>query len=149
MQQTLDATHEELAVLGAQFNEIRIERDELVLKLAQLTPEAETLRRDLAIRDRERDALAATAKQTGKAVSALTAELERRAVVEKELSGDRARLAQLEREARERISLLERQLAEVTADMRSLRERLDAANAKFERLDQRWLGRLARRLAQA
>ena len=149
MQQTLDAAHQELSVLGAEFNEIRIERDEIVIKLAQLAPEAETLRRDLAIRDRERDALAAAAKQTGQAVSALTAELARRAVVEQELSTDRARLAQLEREARERITMLERQLAELTADMRPLRERLDAANVAFKRLDQRWLGRLARRLAQA
>ena len=72
MQENLDATHQELSVLGAEFNAMRLERDELERKLAQLTPDTEALRRDLAIRDRERDALAATAKQTGEAVSALT-----------------------------------------------------------------------------
>ncbi len=148
MQQTLDATHEELSTLAAEFSEIRIERDEYAVELAEVVPAAESLRRDLAIRDRERDALAATARQTGEAVSALTAELERRAAGEKELSADRARLAQFEREARERISLLERQLAELAADLRPLRERLDAANADLERLGRHWIGRLARRFAQ-
>lgn len=149
MQENLDATHQELSVLGAEFNAMRLERDEIVTKLAQLAPEAETLRRDLAIRDRERDALAATAKQTGEAVSALNAELARRAVVEQELTADRARLAQFERDARERIALLEGQLAESTAHVRTLSQQLDAAAAKLARLDDRWLGRLARRLAQA
>ena len=136
-------------MLGAEFNEIRIERDEMAGKLALLVPEAETLRRDLAIRERERDALAATAKQTGEAVAALTTELDRRAAAERELGTDRARLAQLEREARERIALLEGQLAESTAHARSLAQQLDAAAAKLARLDARWLGRLARRVAQA
>lgn len=149
MQQDLDATNQELSVLGAEFNEMRIERDEMAGKLAVLAPEAETLRRDLALRDRERDALAAAAKQTGEAVAALTAELDRRAAAERELASDRARLTQLEREARERIALLERQLAEATAHARSLAQQLDAASGKLARLDARWLGRLARRVAQA
>ncbi len=149
MQQDLDATHEELSVLGAEFNEIRIERDEMAGKLAVLVPEAETLRRDLAIRERERDVLAATAKQTGEALAALTAELERRAAAERELGSDRTRLAQLEREARERIALLEGQLAASTTHARTLSQQLDAASAKLARLDSRWLGRLARRVAQA
>jgi hypothetical protein len=149
MQENLDATHQELSVLGAEFNAMRLERDEIVGKLAQLAPEAETLRRDLAIRDRERDALAATAKQTGEALAALTAELARRAVVEQELTNDRARLAQFEREARERIALLEGQLVESTAHVRTLSQQLDVAAAKLARLDERWLGRLARRQAQA
>jgi chromosome segregation ATPase len=147
MQENLDATHEELSVLGAEFNALRLERDEMATKLAQLVPEADALRHDLAIRDRERDALAATAKQTGEAVASLSAELARRAVVEQELSADRARLAQFEREARERIALLEGQLAALSADARTARERFDVANAELQRLDRRWLGRLARRLA--
>ena len=149
LQENLDATHQELSVLGAEFNAMRLERDEMAGKLAQLVPEAETLRRDLAIRDRERDALAVTAKQTGEAVTALTAELARRAVVEQELTTDRARLAQFEREARERIALLEGQLVESAAHVRTLSQQLDAATAKLTRLDERWLGRLARRQAQA
>jgi chromosome segregation ATPase len=149
LQQDLAATVQELSVLAAEFNEIRLQRDDIDGKLAQLLPETETLRRDLAIRDQERDALTAAAKQTGEALSALTGELERRAGVEQALSSDRARLAQFEREARERIALLERQLAELTAEARLLRERLDAATAEFERLDRRWLGRFARRLARA
>ena len=148
MQQELDATREELSVLGAEFNEIRLERDEMAGKLAVLSG-AETLRRDLAICERERDVLAATAKQTGEALAALTAELERRAAAERELGSDRARLAQLEREARERIALFEGQLAESTAHARSLSQQLDAASAKLARLDSRWFGRLARRVAQA
>jgi chromosome segregation ATPase len=147
MQENLDATHEELSVLGAEFNALRLERDEMAAKLAQLVPEADTLRHDLAIRDRERDVLAATAKQTGEAVASLSAELARRAVVEQELSADRLRLAQFEREARERIALLEGQLAGLSADARAARERFDVANAELQRLDRRWLGRLARRLA--
>jgi hypothetical protein len=149
LQENLDATHQELSVLGAEFNAMRLERDELVGKLAQLAPEAEALKRDLAIRERERDALAATAKQTGEALTSLSAELARRAAVERELTTDRARLAQLEREARERIALLEGQLAESTAHVRTLSQQLDATAAKLARLDERWLGRLARRLAQA
>ena len=149
MQENLDATHQELSVLGAEFNAMRLERDEIVGKLAQLGPEVETLRRELAIRDRERDALAGTAKQTGEALAALTAELARRAVVEQELTNDRARLAQFEREARERIALLEGQLVESTAHVRTLSQQLDVAAAKLARLDERWLGRLARRQAQA
>jgi uncharacterized coiled-coil protein SlyX len=82
-------------------------------------------------------------------VTALSAELERRATVEQGLSTDRARLAQFEREARERIALLEGQLAESTAHVRTLSQQLDAAATKLARLDERWLGRLARRLAQA
>jgi chromosome segregation ATPase len=148
LQENLDATHQELSVLGAEFNALRLERDEMATKLAQLVPEAETLRRDLAIRDRERDALAATAKQTGEAVASLSTELARRAVVEQELSADRARLAQFEREARERIALLEGQLVAFTADTRAMRERYDATNAEFQRLDRHWAGRLARRLAR-
>jgi len=149
MQQNLDATHQELSVLGAEFNEMRIERDEMAGKLAVLVPEADALRRDLAIRDRERDAFAATAKQTADAVAALTAELDRRAAAERELTADRTRLAQLEREARERIALLEGQIAEASAHARSLAQQLDAASNKLARLDARWLGRLARRVAQA
>jgi hypothetical protein len=148
MQENLDATHQELSVLGAEFNSMRLERDEMAVKLEQLSPEADGLRRDLAIRTNERDALAATAKQTGEAVSAMSAELTRRAAVEQELTADRARLAQFEREARERIALLERQLAELNGEMRPLRERLDVANAELARLDTRWLGRMARRLAR-
>ena len=136
-------------MLGAEFNAMRLERDEIAGKLARLAPEADTLRRDLAIRDRERDALAGAAKQTGEAVAALTAELARRAVVEQELTNDRARLAQFEREARERIALLEGQLVESTAHVRTLSQQLDVAAAKLARLDERWLGRLARRQAQA
>ena len=127
---------------------MRLERDEIAGKLAQLAPEAETLRRDLSIRDRERDALAATAKQTGEAVTSLSAELTRRAVVEQDLTTDRARLAQFEREARERIALLEGRLAELTSEAWTTRERLDVANAELRRLDERWLGRLAKRLAR-
>jgi len=149
LQQDLDATHQELSTLGAEFNEIRIERDEMSTKLQTLVPEAETLRRDLAIRERERDALAATAKQTGEALAALTSELDRRASAERELATDRTRLAQLEREARERIALLEGQLVEAAAHSRSLAQQLDAAAGKLARLDARWLGRLARRVAQA
>ena len=148
IQENLDATHQELSVLGAEFNTIRLERDEIAVKLAQLTPEADALRRDLAIRDRERDALAATAKQTGEAVTSLSAELTRRAVVEQDLTTDRARLAQFEREARERIALLEGRLAELTSEAWTTRERLDVANAELRRLDERWLGRLAKRLAR-
>ena len=149
MQEELDATHQELSVLGAEFNALRLEHDDMATKLAQLTPEAEALRRDMAVRNRERDALATTAKQTGEALAALNAELARRAAVEQELNSDRARLAQFEREARERIALLEGQLAESTAHVRTLSQQLDAAAAKLARLDDRWLGRLARRLAQA
>lgn len=149
LQENLDATHQELSVLGAEFNAMRLERDELERKLVQLAPDTEALKRDLAIRDRERDALAATAKQTGEAVTALTAELERRAVVERELTADRTRLAQFEREARERIALLEGQLAESTAHVRTLSHQLDVAAHKLARLDESWIGRLARRVAKA
>ena len=148
MQENLDATHQELSVLGAEFNDMRVERDEMAIKLAQIVPEAETLRRDLAVRSNERDALAATARQTGEAVTAMSAELARRAAVEQELTSDRARLAQFERDSRERIALLERQLAELSSEMRPLRERLDVANAELARLDARWLGRMARRFAR-
>ena len=149
MQENLDATHQELSVLGAEFNAMRLERDEIERKLAQLAPDTEVLRRDLAIRDRERDALAAAAKQTGEAVSALTTELARRAAVEQELTADRTRLAQFERESRERIAMLEGQLAESTAHVRTLSHQLDVAAHKLARLDERWLGRLARRVAKA
>src|SRR4030095_13559439 len=81
IQENLDATHQELSVLGAEFHAMRLEPDELERKLAQLAPDTEALKRDLAIRDRERDALAATAKQTGEAVTALTAGLARRAAL--------------------------------------------------------------------
>ncbi len=148
-QENLDATHQELSVLGAEFNAMRLERDELERKLAQLAPDTDALRRDLTIRDRERDALAATAKQTGEAVSALTAELARRAAVEQELTADRTRLAQFEREARERIAMLERQLAESTAHVRTLSHQLDVAAHRLAQLDETWLGRLARRVAKA
>jgi len=149
LQQQLDATHQELSTLGAEFNEIRIERDEMAGKLQTLVPEVETLRRDFAVCQRERDTLAATAKQTGEALAALTSELDRRVVAERELTADRTRLAQLEREARERIALLEGQLVEAAAHARSLAQQLDAAASKLARLDARWLGRLARRVAQA
>ena len=149
MQENLDATHQELSVLGAEFNAMRLERDELERKLTQLAPDTEVLRRDLAIRDRERDALAASAKQTGEAVSALTTELTRRAAVEQELTADRTRLAQFEREARERIAMLESQLAESTAQVRTLSHQLDVAAHKLARLDESWLGRFARRVAKA
>jgi hypothetical protein len=145
LQQDLDATHQELSVLGAEFNAMRLERDEIERKLAQIAPEAETLRRDLFIRERERDALAASAKQTGDALAALSAELARRATIETELSADRSRLAQFEREARERIAMLEGQLAESTAHARTLSHQLDVAAAKLARLDATWLGRLAMR----
>ncbi len=79
LQQQLDATHQELSTLGAEFNEIRIERDEMARKL-----------------------------QT-----------------------------------------LEGQLVESAAHARSLAQQLDAAASKLARLDARWLGRLARRVAQA
>jgi hypothetical protein len=148
LQEDLDATHQELSVLGAEFNAMRLERDEIERKLAQIVPEAEALRRDLFIRERERDALAASAKQTGDALAALNAELARRATVETELSADRARLAQFEREARERIAMLEGQLAESTAHARTLSHQLDAAAAKLARLDATWLGRLALRSAR-
>src|SRR5437899_838871 len=148
LQQDLEATHQELSVLGAEFNAMRLERDEIERKLVQIVPEAETLRRDLALCDRERDALAASAKQTGEALSALNAELARRAVVEAELAADRARLAQFEREARERIAMLEGQLAESTAHTRTLAHQLDVAAAKLARLDATFLGRLARRSAR-
>ena len=148
LQEDLDATHQELSVLGAEFNAMRLERDEIERKLAQIEPEAEALRRDLIIRERERDALAASAKQTGDALAALNAELARRATVETELSADRARLAQFEREARERIAMLEGQLAESTAHARTLSHQLDAAAAKVARLDATWLGRLALRSAR-
>src|SRR4030095_14358882 len=99
MQENLDATHQELSVLGAEFNAMRLERDELERKLTQLAPDNEALKRDLAIRDRERDARAATAKQTGEAVTALTAELARRPAVEQELTAARNRPAPFDAEA--------------------------------------------------
>ena len=114
-------------MLGAEFNEIRIERDEMAGRLKTLVPEVETLRRDFAVSERERDTLAATAKQTGEALAALTSELDRRVAAERELTADRARLAQLEREARERIALLEGQLIEAAAHARSLAQQLDVA----------------------
>ena len=61
---------------------------------------------------------------------------------------DRARLAQFEREARERIAMLEGQLAESTAHTRTLSHQLDVAAAKLARLDATFLGRLARRSAR-
>jgi len=148
LQENLDATHQELSVLGAEFNALRLERDEMATRLEQLVPEAARLRQDLALRERERDALVATTKQTGEAVASLSAELARRAAVEQELSADRARLAQFEREARERIALLEGQLPALSAEARTMRERFDVINAELQRLDRLWVGRLARRLAR-
>lgn len=147
LQEDLDATHQELSVVGAEFNAMRLERDEIERKLAQIAPEAESLKRDLFIRERERDVLAASAKQTADALASLNAELARRATVETELTADRARLAQFEREARERIAMLEGQLAESTAHARTLSHQLDVAAAKLARLDATWLGRLAMRSA--
>jgi hypothetical protein len=147
MQENITTGRHELDALGAEHGTLRADRDQFAAKFARLSAEAETLRRDLAIRDRERDALAETAKQTREAVAALTSELERRGAAERELSADRARLAQLEREARERIALIEGQLSESAAHARALSERLEVAAGELARLEQRWLGRLARRLA--
>src|SRR5204862_1693727 len=52
MQEKLDATHQELSVLGAEFNAMRLGRDELDRKLAQLVPATGALKRDLPLRDR-------------------------------------------------------------------------------------------------
>jgi chromosome segregation ATPase len=147
MQENLDATHQELSVLGAEFNAMRLERR------TRAQARAAVARYRGARRDRPAmtrcDALAATAKQTGEAVSALTTELARRAAAEHELTADRARLAQFEREARERIAMLEGQLAESTAHVRTLSHQLDVAAHKLARLDESWVGRFARRVAKA
>ena len=116
-------------------------------KLGALTSEAERLSQDLAIREREGAALAEQARAAEEALAATGAELERRTAAERRLTADRDRLVTLEREARERVAALERNLAAAAADIQMLRGQLDVANASLARVKRRWLGRVAWRLA--
>ncbi len=109
----LDAARQDIAALAAERRTLRAECDDAGARLALLSIETETLRRDLAALDSRHRPLVETARQTQQAAAELAAELERRAAAEGELSADRAHLAQLEREARERIAMIEGRLTEL------------------------------------
>jgi hypothetical protein len=134
------------------------ERDELrtevvalradAAKVAPLASEVERLGRDLTAREQEVAKLAQQVRTAETALAASTAELERRAAIERRLDADRERLSVSEAEARDRVAALERELGTMTAEARALRGRLDVAASELERLSQRMIGRLARRLVR-
>ncbi len=134
--------HAETAALGA-------ERDAAAARSAALDAELQGARAGLASREREHAELTAANGRAQDALRSLSAELERRAAAEKLLIDDRDRLVLLEREARDRIAVVEGELTEAGDLARALGERLAAATGELERLEARWLGRLARRFARA
>jgi DNA repair exonuclease SbcCD ATPase subunit len=117
-------------------------------KVAPLASEVERLGRDLTAREQEVAKLVQQVRTAETALAASTAELERRAAIERRLDADRDRLTVAEAAARDRVAALERELGAMTAEARTLRGRLDVAASELERLSQRMIGRLARRLVR-
>jgi hypothetical protein len=134
--------------LHAECETLRAERDTAESRCATLDAELQGARAGLASRERENADLAEANGRAQEALRSLSGELERRAAAEKLLIADRDRLVVLEREARDRIATIEGELTEVKGLAHSLGERLAAASGELERLEARWLGRLARRFAR-
>jgi hypothetical protein len=149
LQRQFEAARHKITATDTEGKSWRGKYDDAAAKLSLLSIEAEVLRHDLAALDGKHRQLAGTAIQAQQAVVALTAELELRTAAERDISADRTRLAQLEREARERIAMTEARLAELISEARGLTERLGMATAKLARLDGHWLGRLAKRVTRS
>jgi chromosome segregation ATPase len=134
--------------LRAECATLRGERDTAASRSAALDAELQGARAALASRERENADLAETNGRAQEALRSLSGELERRSVAEKLLIADRDRLVVLERAARDRIATVEGELTEARGLAHLLGERLATASGELERLEARWLGRLARRFAR-